>query len=110
MDSVPHRRVATLAAALACAAATVFLIAILFSEGVDRSRALPFLTVWTLAPYLAAFGARQRSKGAATVIVALALLVDLSSYVSMGGGFVYALVCGPLLLVALIATATSRMG
>jgi len=31
-------------------------------------------------------------------------MAELSSYISMGGGFVSALVCGPLLVVALVAT------
>jgi hypothetical protein len=110
MDSLPQRRIATLAAALACAAATVFLVAILLDGHVDLPRALPFLAVWTAAPYLAVLGTRLRSKPAATGIVAIALAIELSSYISMGGGFVYALVCGPLLLIALVATGTSRMG
>ncbi len=37
--------------------------------------------------------------------IALAVVAEMSSYISMGGGFVYALFCGPLLLVALVATA-----
>jgi hypothetical protein len=103
------RRVATLASVLACAAATTFLIAISVDGHVDLPRALPYLAIWTLAPYVAALGTRVRSTPAAVAMVALALLTDLSSYISMGGGFVYALVCGPLLLIALVATATSRM-
>ena len=104
------RRVATLSAVLACAAGTTVLVAILISGHVDVARALPFLTAWTLAPYLAVFGTRLRSRPAAVGSVALALAIELSGYISMGGGFVYALVGGPLLLVTLLATATSRMG
>ena len=110
MDSVPHRRVASLAAALACAAATVFLVAIAFSEGVDLPRALPFLVAWTLAPYLAFLAIRRLSRTAATGVIALALLIELTSFMSMGGGFVYLLLCGPLLAIALVATVTPRMG
>jgi hypothetical protein len=104
------RRIATLSAVLASAAGTTFLVAILFGGHVDVARALPFLTAWTLAPYLAVYGTGLRSWPVAVGIVALALAIELSSYISMGGGFVYALLCGPLLLVALVATATSRMG
>jgi hypothetical protein len=104
------RPAATLAAVLASAAATTFLVAILVSGHVDFGRAIPFLTAWTLAPYVAVLGTRSRLRPTAIVIVALALFVELSSYISMGGGFVYALVCGPLLLIALVATATRRMG
>ena len=104
------RRIATFAALLAAAAATTFLIAILLDGHVEVARALPFLAAWTIAPYLAVFGTRRRSRAVAIALVALALAVELSSYISMGGGFVYALVCGPLLLVALVATANSRMG
>jgi hypothetical protein len=110
MDSVPQRRVATISAALGCAAATTFFVAILFAENVDRARALPFITVWTLAPYLALLAIRRLSRGATTAVVALALVIELTSYISMGGGFVYALLCGPLLLIALVAMTTSRMG
>ena len=110
MNSLPQRRVATLAAVLACAAATTFLLAILVAGHVDLPRALPYLLAWTLAPYLALFGTRRLSRSTATALVAVALVLELSSYISMGGGFIYALVCGPLLLVALVATASSRMG
>ena len=91
-------------------AATTFLVAITFDGHVDLPRALPFLGPWTLAPYLAVLGTRLRSRPVAVAVVAIALVIDLSSYISMGGGFVYALVCGPLLLVALVATITARMG
>ena len=73
-------------------------------------RALWFLGAWTLAPYVALVGTRIRSTMPAVALVAIALLVDLTSIISMGGGFVYAILCGPLLLLALVATATSRMG
>jgi hypothetical protein len=104
------RRIATLSAVLASAAGTTFLVAILFGGHVEVARTLPFLTAWTLAPYVAAYGTRLRSWPVAMGVVALALAIELSSYISMGGGFVYALVCGPLLLVTLFATATSRVG
>jgi hypothetical protein len=102
------RYLATLTSALACAAATTFLILIAVDGHVDLPRALPYLTAWTLAPYVAVAGTRLRSRGGAMALVSLALVVDLSSYMSMGGGLVYALVCGPLLLVALVAIAAQR--
>ena len=96
---------ATLAAVLASAAATTFLVAILIEGHVDLPRAIPFLALWTAAPYAAILGTRLSSRDAAIAVVAVALVLELSSYISMGGGFVYALVCGPLLLVSLVATA-----
>lgn len=73
-------------------------------------RALWFLGAWTAAPFVALVATRLRSRGAAISLVAFAVLVELSSIISMGGGFVYAILCGPLLIIALVATATSRMG
>ena len=73
-------------------------------------RALWFLAAWTIAPFVALIGTRQRSVAVAVMLVLLAFIVDASSIISMGGGFVYAILCGPLLLIALVATASSRMG
>ncbi|HEU5287123.1 MAG TPA: hypothetical protein VFV20_01865 [Candidatus Limnocylindria bacterium] len=77
-------------------------------------RPLAFLGAWTAAPFVALVGTKLRSRGVGTSLVALALLVDASSIISMGGGFVYAILCGPLLLVALLAMLVaftqSRMG
>ena len=110
MSRFSPRPAATFAAVLACAAATVFLIAIVVEGHVDLARAVPFLAVWTAAPFVAVLRTRALSPGTAVTLVGLALLAELTSYISMGGGFVYALVCGPLLLIALVATAGRRMG
>ena len=67
-------------------------------------RALWFLGAWTAAPLVALVGTRLRSTGLAVSLVAIALLVDASSVISMGGGFVYAILCGPLLLATLVLT------
>jgi hypothetical protein len=82
----------------------------------DRSpvrdfRALWFLGVWTLAPLAAFFATtRVRSNGLAFAVVAVAFIVELTSIISMGGGFVYALLCGPLLAIALGALLVAFVG
>ncbi|OLC52747.1 MAG: hypothetical protein AUH85_16150 [Chloroflexi bacterium 13_1_40CM_4_68_4] len=63
--------------------------------------AIAFLAVWTMAPLLAVFGTWPPRRN--VVLIALALLIELSSVISLGGGFLYALTAGPLLLVALVA-------
>jgi len=42
-------------------------------------------------------------------LVLVGFAIDATSIISMGGGFVFALLCGPLLLVALIATLAVRV-
>ncbi len=100
-----RRPAGTLAAVLASAAAMTFTVAILIEGHVDLPRALPFLALWTAAPLVAVAGTFMQSRGTAIAFIALAVVAEMSSYISMGGGFVYALFCGPLLLVALVATA-----
>jgi hypothetical protein len=133
------RRTATLAAALASAAAIAYLAFFLFGPiyttcsfgpiGPDQTvsgpgacravgwlemtltdtspvrdfRALWFLGAWTLAPVVALIATRSASSGVALGIVAAAFVMELSSIISMGGGFVYAILCGPLLAIALVA-------
>ncbi len=72
--------------------------------------ALLFIGAWTLAPLVGWLGVRLALGGrpAALALTALALLVDCSGLPSLGGGFVYALVPAPLLLLALVAAARSR--
>ena len=98
------RPAATLAAVLASAAAMTFVVAILIEGHVDLPRAVPFLALWTAAPLVAVAGTFMQSRSTAIAFVGLAVMAEMSSYISMGGGFVYALVCGPLLVVALVAT------
>lgn len=69
---------------------------------------LLFIAVWSAAPLLAFFGVRLGSRRAAIGAVALALLVELSGIVSLGGGFVYAIVVGPLLVLALVSLLLRR--
>lgn len=110
MSRMSPRPTATFAAILACVAASVFLVSIAVAGHLDPARAAPFLAIWTAAPFVAVFGTRLQSRGSALMLVTLALITEMTSYISIGGGFVYALVCGPLLLVALVATAGRRMG
>ena len=42
-------------------------------------------------------------------LVVAGFAIDATSIIGMGGGFVFALLCGPLLLVALIATLALRV-
>lgn len=76
----------------------------------DLVRPLAFIALWTVAPFVALAGVslRARAQVMGIALVAVALLLDASSIISMGGGFVYALLCGPLLLGALIATIAMR--
>jgi hypothetical protein len=68
-------------------------------------RPIVFLSLWTLAPFLALIGTRlpAASRGFGIVLVLVAFVVDASSIVSMGGGFVYAVLCGPLLIITFAA-------
>ena len=76
-------------------------------EGLGQaSRALFFITLWTIAPFIALPGVALRARGHlfGVGLVVLGLAIDATSIISMGGGFVFALLCGPLFLVAPIAT------
>ena len=63
---------------------------------------LVFVLTWTLAPLLAVAGTHSRTRAGA-IPIALALLLELTSVVSVGGGFVYLVVCAPLLAISLVA-------
>jgi len=67
---------------------------------------LLWILMWSLAPLLAVVGVRFREDGTAegSWLIGLALFMDLTGIISMGGGFVYALVVAPLLLITLIAS------
>ena len=73
-------------------------------------RPLFFFTLWTIAPFIALLGVALRARGDLFGIglVLVGFVIDATSVISMGGGFVFALLCGPLLLVALIATLAMR--
>ena len=67
---------------------------------------LLWILMWSLAPLLAVVGVRFREDGTAegSWLIGLALFMDLTGIISMGGGFLYALVVAPLLLITLIAS------
>jgi hypothetical protein len=73
-------------------------------------RPLFFFTLWTIAPFIALFGVALRARGHffGIGLVLVGFVIDATSIISMGGGFIFALLCGPLLLVALIATLAMR--
>jgi hypothetical protein len=67
---------------------------------------LLWILMWSFAPVLAVVGVRFREDGTAegSWLIGLALLMDLTGIISMGGGFVYAIVVAPLLLITLMAS------
>jgi hypothetical protein len=67
--------------------------------------ALIFVAVWTCAPLLAVLGTRRRPASAA--LVAASAAIELAGIVSLGGGVLWALTAGPILLVALVTTLVS---
>lgn len=71
---------------------------------------LLFIAAWALAPLLAFAGVRMRFRGQAfgLVLVLLAFLVEASSFISMGGGFLFALYVSPFLFIALLASLRAR--
>jgi hypothetical protein len=73
-------------------------------------RPLFFITLWTVAPFMALLGVALRARGhlVGIALVLLGFIVDATSVTSMGGGFVFAVLCGPLLLGALVATLAMR--
>ncbi|MDP9266435.1 MAG: hypothetical protein M3O91_10020, partial [Chloroflexota bacterium] len=64
---------------------------------------LLYIALWSFAPVLAFFGVRLASRQVAIASVAFAFIAELSGIMSMGGGFVYAIVVGPLLVLALVS-------
>ena len=95
-----------------CRSANFFEVNASGPEGLGQaSRALFFITLWTIAPFIALLGVALRARGHlfGVGLVALGFAIDATSIISMGGGFVFALLCGPLLLVALIATLAMRV-
>jgi len=95
-----------------CRSANFFEVNASGPEGLGQaSRALFFITLWTIAPFIALLGVALRARGHlfGVGLVVLGFAIDATSIISMGGGFVFALLCGPLLLVALIATLAMRV-
>jgi hypothetical protein len=69
--------------------------------------AVVFIGLWALAPVFAIVGTRFGSRGQALALTALAFVIDGTSIISFGG-FLFALLVGPLLLLALVLVARSR--
>lgn len=108
------RRVAWLAAVLAALLALALGAVILFFSGPPgppETRPLfplPFVpvAVWSLVPLAAPFAVRARSRGSlrAPGLIALAMGIEATSIVSLGGAFLFALFVAPVLLLALVTT------
>jgi hypothetical protein len=62
--------------------------------------ALLYVAAWALVPLVAPFAVRARERGSerAPGVVAAAMVVEASSIISLGGGFLFALFVAPLLL------------
>ncbi|MFN2520552.1 MAG: hypothetical protein ABR525_05860 [Candidatus Limnocylindria bacterium] len=65
--------------------------------------ALLFIGLWSAAPLAAFLGVWIGGRRTAMTSVVVALIVELSGVVSLGGGFIYAMVVGPLLLLTLFS-------
>src|SRR5205823_821546 len=76
---------------------------------VQRDQLFPapllWIIAWTLAPALAVIGVwmHERGRSPGTLLIVVALLLVMTGIISLGGGFLFALTEGPLLLLALIA-------
>jgi len=68
---------------------------------------LLWILMWSLAPLLAVIGV-WLSRRPRIRLIALALLMELTGVISLGGGFIFALVIEPLLLITLIASLRAR--
>jgi len=62
--------------------------------------ALLYIGAWSLVPLVAPFAVRARERGSerAPGVVAGAMVVEATSIISLGGGFLFALFVAPLLL------------
>src|SRR5438045_1551242 len=77
-------------------------------QGTDLFPApLLWILMWSLAPLLAVFGVWLSHHPRVWLIV-LALLMELTGIISLGGGFLFTLVIEPLLLITLVASLRSR--
>jgi len=68
---------------------------------------LLWILMWSLAPLLAVIGV-WLSRRPRIRLIALALLMELTGVISLGGGFIFALVIEPLLLITLVASLRAR--
>jgi hypothetical protein len=81
-------------------------------QGTDLFPApLLWILMWALAPALAVIGVWLGTRPRVWLIV-LALLMELTGIISLGGGILFALVIEPLLLITLVASlrANRQMG
>jgi hypothetical protein len=77
-------------------------------QGTDLFPApLIWIAMWSLAPALAVIGVWLSRRPRIWPIV-LALLMELTGIISLGGGILFALVIEPLLLITLVASLRSR--
>lgn len=69
---------------------------------------LPVLAIaaWSLAPVLAVIGVHGRRSRLSLIIIAM--LVELTGIVSLGGGFLFTLLTEPLLLITFVAARRER--
>jgi hypothetical protein len=72
---------------------------------------LLWILMWSLAPVLAVIGVWLSALPRIWLMV-VAMLMELTGIISLGGGFIFTLVIEPLLLIALVASlrARARMG
>ena len=68
---------------------------------------LLWIAMWSLAPALAVIGVWLGHHPRVWLIV-VALVMELTGVISLGGGILFALVLEPLLLITLVATLRSR--
>ena len=68
---------------------------------------LLWILMWSLAPLLAVIGV-WLSRRPRIRLIAIALFMELTGVISLGGGFIFALVIEPLLLITLIASLRAR--
>lgn len=96
------RFAALLALAAGLALGVAFTVSVVSTQP-ERLFPAPLLWIaaWSLAPALAVIGTRSASRMVALGLTMVAFLVEASSFMSMGGGFVYLIVVAPLLLLSL---------
>jgi hypothetical protein len=77
-------------------------------QGTDLFPApLLWILMWSLAPSLAVVGVWLQSRPRVWLI-GLAMLMELTGIISLGGGILFALVIEPLLLITLVASLRAR--
>ena len=74
--------------------------------------ALLYIGAWSLVPLVAPFAVRARERGSerAPGLVAGAMVVEATSIISLGGGFLFALFVAPLLLLCFMTLPALEAG